>query len=71
MIKRRKNHGTIEVVRTVAGWHVRIKGRNGKTIVSSEVYKRKRTAQEAILVIAEVIGDVATETKYPDERAKK
>lgn len=35
-------------VKTDAGWHVRLVGANGEIVLSSEVYTREDTADEAL-----------------------
>lgn len=47
-----------EIVRTGAEqpWHVRLVASNGKIIMSSETYTRRRRAESAVAVAAEVFG---------------
>jgi uncharacterized protein YegP (UPF0339 family) len=47
-----------EVVRTDAGWHLRMKAGNGEIILSTETYNERRDAVHALnLVTASVIAD--------------
>jgi len=40
-----------ELVRTAAGWHARFRSSNGNVIVSSEVYKKRASAQRAVELV--------------------
>ena len=42
-----------ELVRTDAGWHTRFVSRNGRVILSSEVYQRKSSAKNGLWSLAE------------------
>jgi uncharacterized protein YegP (UPF0339 family) len=41
-----------EVVHSDAGFHVRFRTSNGQILFTSEVYKRRRAAHRAILILA-------------------
>lgn len=65
-----------EVVRTDAGFHVRFVAANGEPVLSSEVYPRKETAEEAIDLVCDAViavhqaseGRHAVQNFYIDER---
>jgi uncharacterized protein YegP (UPF0339 family) len=44
-------HPRYEVVRTSAGWHKRFVAANGRKVDSSEVYTRRRGAENAIELV--------------------
>lgn len=48
-----------EIVQTDAGFHARFRSSNGRVIVSSEVYTRKRAAIDAIHYIARSMSPTA------------
>lgn len=45
-----------ELVRTDAGWHVRLVGLNGEIVMSSEVYTRRATAQAVFALCRGLLG---------------
>jgi uncharacterized protein YegP (UPF0339 family) len=50
-----------ERVRTDAGWHLRLRAANGEVIMTSEVYVRGDTADEALrLVLESTTGQPST-----------
>lgn len=47
--------GKWERVRTDAGWHLRLKGANGETVVTSEVYNDASTVTEAMHIVMRAV----------------
>jgi uncharacterized protein YegP (UPF0339 family) len=45
-----------EIVHTDTGYHIRFVASNGKVIVWSETYKRRRTATNALYLVADSGG---------------
>ena len=65
------NGPTWEVVTTDAGHHLRLKGGNGETVLTSEVYTETRTALNALNVVRESLNPGAfayRDPEYVDER---
>lgn len=60
-------HAHWQPVQTDAGWHVRLVGANGETVLTSEVYQDPRQCADAI-----VLASSTTMTHFlKDERTKK
>jgi uncharacterized protein YegP (UPF0339 family) len=53
-----------ELVRTDAGWHVRLVGMNGEIVMTSEVYTRRASAQAVFALCRGAIN----RPEYVDER---
>lgn len=51
-----------EIVRTAAGWHARFKAANNRTVVTTETYKRRRGAENAVEAVT------GTFLRGPDNR---
>ena len=60
--------GYKEIVRTDAGWHVRIKSRNGKIIAWTETYCSKENALKARMTLWRII--TAGGQRNVDERKR-
>lgn len=61
----------IEQVRTDAGWHGRIKGSNGETVWTTEVYTNAKHVEDAVDLALQLASDFS----YPlirirDERSR-
>ena len=55
-----------DLVRTDAGWHVRLTGTNGEIVMTSEVYPDRRDAENVYALCRGAI----TRTGYLDERSR-
>lgn len=65
-------HGRFEIVRTDAGFHVRIIAANGELLATSEVLTSKATAEENIDAVVTVVKDVGVkgvEVRHIDARS--
>lgn len=61
-----KRNTWFELVRTDAGWHVRLVAANGEIVMSSEVYTSRAGAQAVYALCRGAI----TRPEYVDERTK-
>ncbi len=60
-----------EIVRTHAGWHARFRASNGRILMSSEVYTRRRAAVSAVELVARTLMvDGRVEVRDVTERGK-
>lgn len=65
--------GRFEIVRTDAGWHVRIVGANGEPLAVSEVLESRQAAEEnvdAVIGVVRSAGVRGVEVRHIDARGK-
>lgn len=65
------SRGRFEVVRTDAGWHVRVVGANGEPLASSEVLTSRAAAEEnvdAVITVVKAAGVKGVEVRHIDAR---